>query len=418
MRQDDDERFIFICNTDRNSAVETTIHLNGIWVVRVLDTLTGEESYLCPNTEDGWTTFPYKFEGCASLLLRLSPSTKIVPWIQKLSLLDALDSPRGDTSSGAHLELDSVSLSEPNVLMLDYAEYKLNDEDWNPLSEVLKIDNLIRSRLQLPLKGSAWKQPWAISPSERTAKAVVTLRFSFFTSFTTSEPTQLALEPMEGIRIYLNDTVITRERDLAARRWWVDEAIEIVPIPENTVKRGKNILQIVFPFGILTNIERMYLLGAFSIQLGVNSPPMLHPFTPGNLTWGDITSQHLPFYAGNIIYNCTIHVPVTQPNSSAILSVPHFSSPVLTISNKTTGKKLGRIAFQPRTLNLGILDAGLHEIEITAFGNRYNAFGHIHMPDGLDYCSPDFWRCTFFFQSEDDWNILTDLRDSFGTMVD
>ena len=71
MRQDDDERFVFICNTDRSSAVETTVQLKGSWAVRVLDTLTGEESHLWSNSSNGWTTFPYKFEGCASLLLRL-----------------------------------------------------------------------------------------------------------------------------------------------------------------------------------------------------------------------------------------------------------------------------------------------------------------------------------------------------------
>jgi hypothetical protein len=142
--------------------------------VRKLDTFTGKESHLWVNSSDGWTVFPYKFEGCASLLLHLWPSTDVAH-----RTLEPHQGSSEDTASGPKIELDNVSFSEPNVLILDYAEYKLDDEDWRPRTEVLRIDNLIRNRLQLPLKGSAWKQPWAISPSERTSKAVATLRFTF-----------------------------------------------------------------------------------------------------------------------------------------------------------------------------------------------------------------------------------------------
>ena len=43
-----------------------------------------------------------------------------------------------------------VSLSEPNVLLLDHAAYRLNDEEWQPAEEVLRIDNLLRQRLGVP----------------------------------------------------------------------------------------------------------------------------------------------------------------------------------------------------------------------------------------------------------------------------
>lgn len=396
MRQDDYERFVFICNTDRNSATETTIKLKGTWVVRMLDTFTGDESCLLSNASDGWTIFSYKFEGCASLLLRLSPSTEIVHRTLDLDQLSSdFNQPNKDTASGPEMTLDRVSLSEPNVLILDYAEYKLDDEDWNPINEVLKIDNIFRTRLQLPLKGSAWKQPWAISPSERTSKAVATLRFTFESAFTITEPTQLALEPMERMRININGAEIHRETDATARTWWVDEAIETVPIPWKTIKSGKNELTIVFPFGILTNIERIYLLGIFGVSLRGSCRALLQPLEPEKLIWGDITTQGLPFYAGNVIYNCRLCVPAAEGSSPITLSIPNFSSPVLTVTNRITGKKLGRIAFQPRKLKLGRMGAGVHGIAITAFGNRFNAFGHIHMPEGLDYCSPDFWRCEF-----------------------
>ena len=398
MRQDDCERFVFICNTDRNSPIESAVQLKGIWAVRALDTFTGEERLIHSDVKEGWTTFPYRFEGCASLLLRLLPSSETA--IQSLKVLKALDDINNSgmrTSSASELKLDSIELSEPNVLMLDYAEYKLDDENWNDVTEVLRIDNFIRERLDLPRKGSAWKQPWAVTPSERFAKAKVTLRFTFESAFSIKVPTQLALEPMEGMEIHLNDIKILREIDSACRTWWVDQAIETVPIPGRTIKAGKNSLIIEFPFGILTNIERVYLLGNFKVPLRGDSRALLQPFELQKLTWGDITSHGLPFYAGNVIYNCRFFIPSGSGRWMVTVSAPNFSSPVLTVTDLRTKKSLGRIAFQPHTLILGIFDEGEHKIAITAFGNRYNAFGHIHLRQDLGYCGPDVWRSKFLF---------------------
>ena len=35
---------------------------------------------------------------------------------------------------------DSYFLSEPNAFVLDYAEYKFDDGEWQPKNEILKID--------------------------------------------------------------------------------------------------------------------------------------------------------------------------------------------------------------------------------------------------------------------------------------
>lgn len=416
IRQDEYERFVFICNTDRNSMIESTVQLKGIWIASTLDTFTGEEKPINSDTSDDWTTFPYRFEGCASLLVRLWPSTEIVA--RPLGSLKTLNEIR-DTivRTASDVKLESVELSEPNVLMLDYAEYKLDDEDWHDVTEVLRIDNFIRESLGLPRKASAWKQPWAVTPSERTPKAKATLRFTFESAFNIKEPTQLALEPIEGMQIHLNDIELSREKDPASRTWWVDEAIETVPILGKSIKAGKNVLSINFPFGILTNIERFYLLGTFNVSLRGDSRTLLQPLNPQKLTWGDITNQGLPFYAGNVIYNCSFSVPTGQGNSAVTISVPSFSSPVLTVANRITKKKLGRIAFQPHTLELGTFDEGEHKIAITAFGDRYNSFGHIHLRQDLGYCGPDVWRSKFFVNSAL-LLIKTNVRDSGWRMVD
>lgn len=73
MREDGDERYVFICNRDRDNGFKTVVQLKGTWDIENLDTFTGKKSIKKSRIERGWTMFPYKFEGCASLLIRLSP---------------------------------------------------------------------------------------------------------------------------------------------------------------------------------------------------------------------------------------------------------------------------------------------------------------------------------------------------------
>jgi hypothetical protein len=390
MREDANERFTFICNTDRNSPVNTKIFLKGLWQVNVMDTFTGDEHSVKTSTRNGWTMLPYRFEGCASVLLRQYPISAFntAPRLPCVAY--------GDISASSDIILDSVELSEPNVLLLDYAEYRLGDgnEDWAASTEVLQIDNIIRGHLGLPYKGEAWKQPWAIPQSEREPTAFVTLRFMFESGFAISETTMLALENAEAVTIHVNDTFIPSINSTTPLGWWVDEEIKTVPIPGHIIRNGTNTVTLGFPFGILTNIERIYLLGDFFVSFHDRRTTLLKPLDLSNFTWGDITSQGFPFYVGNITYNCRF--PIQSSNASAVpiaLSVPQFSSPVLKVSDLQTERKIGHIALQPHMLPLGRYKAGVHKVAITAFGNRYNSFGHIHLPDNsTNQCGPYMWR--------------------------
>ena len=392
IREDGDQRYVFICNTDRNSPVSGTVHLKGLWDIDILDTLSGEERSQKTTQSGGWTSFPHRFEGCASLLLRLSPGSQSTTICLPPAIVY-----RHDLGTASNLLLESVELSEPNVLMLDYAEFKLNNQDWSGSTEILQIDNILRGHLRLPWKGLSWKQPWSVPEPERAPVANLSLRFTFESAYTIRRSTMLALEDAGDKIIRVNDTIVTPWNGVGPHTWWVDEAIKTVPIPASIIKKGKNIITLDFPFGVLTNLERIYLLGRFAVNLSNRRDTLLQPLHLDTIIWGDITGQGLPFYVGNITYNCRFTLPSNASSSSSetpiALSVPQFSSPVLTVHDSTTKTKLGRIAFQPHQLELGKYKQGTHKIAITAFGNRYNSFGHIHLSNGATtVCEPNMWR--------------------------
>ncbi|KAB5569958.1 hypothetical protein GE09DRAFT_691875 [Coniochaeta sp. 2T2.1] len=426
MRQDGDERFVFICNTNRTSAVDTEITLTGHWNVERLDSLTGEHTPLnvckytrkvrlqmcCDKHFGQYTSFRHKFEGCGSVLLHLRPS----PWKKPERLLN---SPQSTGEQVVPLKLRGMKLVEDgtkhsglNVLMLDYAKYLLDDAsgEWSHVQEILALNNEILQRLGLPTKGMAWRQPWTLSPADRAPRGRIFLEFRFGSDFDVSTEAYVALELPEGeILVTLNGVVLVGRGipqvngippsadDLSKQNgnWFVDEAITTVPLPPNTIQSGENVFTIMCSVGVLTPIERVYVLGNFKVRRAYKPDredpvkAMIRSYANDpHKSWGDITEQGFPFYPGNITYKCTLTL---EARAQATLRVPKFSSPVLTVIwGKHKHRRKGYIALQPRQLDLGILDAGTHDLYITAYGNRYNSFGHIHT--WITNCWPDAWR--------------------------
>ena len=85
-----------------------------------------------------------------------------------------------------------------------------------------------------------------------------------------------------------------------------------------------------------------------------------------------------------------MHFTLDQEQEVSV-RVPHFASPVLEVA--VDQKAVGLIAFAPHTLSLGRLCAGEHELEICAYGNRFNSFGTLHnCNDEYKWYGPDSYR--------------------------
>ncbi len=399
MREDSLERFVFICNTERKRPVSTTVFLKGAWDVIVLDAFTGSEWGLETTQKECWTTFPYRFEGTASLLIRLLPCHSIAKACRPQEPLSETFEKRV-----TGLALDEVTLSEPNVLLLDYATYKLGTAtDWSSLTEILRIENIIRTQLSLPLKLDNFSQPWTIASPSRNPVANLHLRFTISSAISLSA-CRLAIEDSSSVTILLNDVPVPSTPD----GWWVDEDIHTIPLP--SLPSGESILELIYPFGLMTNIERVYLLGDFGVTIR-GRKAIVTGLDKSSLDFGDWTRQGLPFYAGNVTYHCHFTVPSSasatpdRTKVPLVLSVPQFVSPVLSVS--LDSHPVGHVFTEPRMLLLPPLVPGsAHQLSITAFGNRENAFGTLHLPDGVTtWYGPNEFRTDRPGWWMDEWNV-------------
>ncbi len=371
MRIDGTQRHIFFCNTDREHPLDnTSIRISGDWNVTLLNTFDGTSRPLAVKRKKGESTIvPWSFPAHGSLLLTLNPGFKPVSELPTVQWQDysQLDSPV------------KVTLSERNVLLLDQAQWKFNDEPWQGAEEILRIENLVRARLKLGEKSGHIVQPWADrSPAQELAK--VSLKYAVDCSVEVNEPL-LALEEPQQVHLQLDGKNIS----ITDTGYFTDEAIRTVRLPKLTT--GTHEIVLTMPFTRKTNLEWCYLLGNFGVNIEGRKAQIIAPVH--TLTFGDWTQQGLPFYAGNVTYHCTLD----GGDKPVAIVVDKFKAPLLSVN--LDGRLAGKIAFAPYRLELGVLFQGKHKLDITAYGNRANAFGIVHNTDkSLSWYGPGAWRST------------------------
>lgn len=366
LRAEGDDRFVFFCSTDRVQAQPSTqIKLRGEWRVTQLDTLHGELSDWGARYADGWTWLTWTFEPHGHLLLHLTPGRR--------------ETPAGQVGEGPPLEVGRlhgpvpVTLSEPNVLLLDRPEGQLDGEAWSVPQDVLKLDTALRQRLGWPLRMDALAQPWS-APTAPACHHTLRLRFCFTVDARVECPS-LALEDAETVDIELDGQRLARR----ITGWWVDEALHTVPLP--TLDVGEHVLVVTLPYGPSSNPEACYLLGDFGVEVRGVEARVVAPVR--TLHFGDWTHQGLPFYGGNVTYHC----PLPAGGVGRALHVPHFRSPLL---RARSGGWSEALAFAPYRVRL---PDDARTLDLTAYGSRVNTFGALHNADAtVRWFGPDAWR--------------------------
>jgi hypothetical protein len=396
MRQDGTDRWLFLCHAwDRakqtdwmgSQALEEAvgIRLAGSWSLTRYDALCGKISSQPATVCDGMTRFTTVLSIHDSLLLRLTPVQVTNEPVVIATQVDSVSAGRID---GIDLcDPVPVTLSEPNVMLLDMAEFRLGDGLWESEEELLRIDTRLRLRLGLPLRMDAMVQPWVLENTESGAETTldesdpthrVSLRFTIRMEHAVAAPL-LGLEHPEWNRIRLNGQVV-EPCDVG---WFTDRCIRTVALP--SLQAGTHVLELDTFLDRRFGLEWCYLLGDFGVRVDGRHKRIVEPVR--YLAFGDWTTQGLPFYAGNITYHCRCE----GTGENATLQATQFSNPLLAVA--VDGKPAGRIAWAPYRLPIGLLEPGGHNIDITAFGNRFNAFGCVHLSNqAYTWFGSSAWR--------------------------
>ena len=390
LRQDKTGRWLFIAHAkepdhaDFSRCQELHIRLKGKWNVTLFDTQKGTTENLEYHINGDRTDIIYGLYDYDSLLLWLEPAEEMG------------ERGNNDTiSSGAEVNTKSVlqtvsefptvlaqpltvpyTLSEPNVVLLDQAEYALDEGEWQPCEELLRLDDVCRAHLGWPRRNANVAQPWVIE--EEPITHYVRLRFRIQSQVEWKD-LQLAMEDAECIELNWNGEQL--ESNVVG--WYVDKSIKTVMLPP--LKKGENILEAKIPFGKRTNIEWAYLLGDFGVE--VHGRKVCITMPRQEIAFGSIGSQGLPFYTGNITY----HIPVETSGGKVRIRSNMYRGVLQTVRLDEAAEK--PIIYPPFMADLGEVSAGKHTVHLTLYGHRRNGFGNVHAVDQTQRgVGPGGWR--------------------------
>ncbi len=371
IREEEDCRWLFLAqglptpsdDLDIARPQNLRILLQGEYAAECWDTMTGKIHPVSTKLENGRTVFHCTLYQQDSLLLRLTARKK------EINNHPSFSDTATDSVVLPVLSVVPVKLEEPNVLLLDRAEFSLDGGQFEPAQELLRIDTLLRQRLGFPSKRKSSAQPWTLPPEE--IQHQVRLRFAFDSEITAEM--QMALEDVERVKVWLDDAPVS----VAPGGWYVDHAIRTFSL--GSVKPGSHTVTVEVPFTRRGSLENCFLLGDFGVKVRGTRLTATSPVR--TLGFGDITSQELPFYGGNLIY-C---LPVTVPQQGILrLHVPHWRGSLITAS--LDGETAGPLFLSPYQMDIPV-QAGVHTLEITLHGTRINTFGGAlicaRIPDGF-----------------------------------
>ena len=384
MRADGDSRWLFVANAlgEGNDGTDILkerisnnysykqliiIKIKGEYEPTLYDTITGEIKKASFEIRNGVTYIPISRYNLDSILLKLDKPEKtsygVAPSIFK----------------GYGIKIPSFveyEREEPNVLLIDYAEYSLDGGEYSPAENILRLDNDLRKRLGYPLRQDAYAQPWAVEKEEISHYA--TLRFKVNTE-TELKNAMLALENANDSTLYIDGEKI----DCKANGFYVDRAISTVPLP--TIPVGEHVFEVTQPFGMRVGLESLYLLGDFEVMLKGRKATLLP--CEKKIGFGDISKQGMCFYGGSITYK----IPFSLDRAARIrVCANHYSGALLSVS--IDGKEQGLIVFDPYSLISDTLAAKEHMLEIKVYGNRYNTFGGLHNLSDWKWQNSAYWR--------------------------
>ena len=374
IRRDGENMWVFVAhgkepyNKDVCQSQDLRIRIKGTWKPTLYNTMDGTVGPIDYEIMGEQTEVRCRLYDYDSLLLCLEPAQT-----------GAYRAEVENVSGGRELKLPArvaYTLSEPNALLLDKAEFALDDGPWQPEEEILRLDNVCREALSWPTRRDAGAQPWVIpeEPIVHTAK----LRFTIHSEID-YEGASLAIEDGERVKLTLNGV----EAPAGVTGWYTDKSIKTVALP--SIRKGVNILEAEIPFGKRTNLEWCYLLGDF----GVEASGCYTCIVPKRETiaFGDFTRQGLPFYGGNITY----HIPVETKGGKLNFRSSRYRG-ALQIVSLDGGEEIP-VIYTPYTVDLGQPEAGRHTVDLTLFGHRRNGFGPVHLADLVArWVGPGAWR--------------------------
>lgn len=366
MRIDGDDKWLFFAKACQPTREETDVHkltviIKGEYIPTEYNCENGEVYTVNYEVKDGYTYVYLKVFAHDSVMLKLGSQ------MDKEAIKKETREAEFITSLSPQVP---YTLLDDNVYLIDKAEFKLDDGEFEPLCDIIRKDNELCKRLGFRQRGEGAAQPWVNDTKEKITHKI-TLRCQIKSNIKCKDVV-LALENAKDCTITFNGKSV----DNTAIGWYVDKCIDKVNL--GTIKKGVNTLLVEMPFGETTYTENMYILGKFGVY--DNKSPYIDKL-PKLLNFGDISNQGLLFYGDNLEYHL-------KNINGEKLFVPYYKGGLIEVLSN--GESLGEIIYSPYTINI----TDKKNITLRYYGTRINTFGQLHntLHDKYGWFGSQSWR--------------------------
>ena len=363
--------------------IEFTIKIKGEYIPSYYNTINGEIEEISYEIKNGYTFVYRTVYANDSILLKLNKLTDKNATSFKVDKYD-FSKP---TKVISYKDAVNYTLSEPNVFVLDIAEYSIDGGEFMPKEELSRIDLALRNKYNYPLANGCDTQPWVIG--KETLFHYPTLKFTFESEI--SAPCKLAYEGVTEI-VFNGEKV-----DVNVDGYFTDRHIYTTKLPN--IKVGVNELIVKVPFGKRTSLENMFILGDFGVAVSGAVAKIISK--PQKITFGALTHQGLPFYGANVTYETQIDVE----NCDLLIDCAKFKGSLISVD--IDGVTVGKIAYKPNTLFVKDVKKGVHTVKFTVFLSRINCFSALHNISNPIWIGPNIW-----YPSESGWAYEYQLKDN------
>lgn len=267
-------------------------------------------------------------------------------------------------------------LSEKNVCVLDFAEWRINDAEWHSAQEVLKLDKEIRNQIGIEQRSGRMLQPWYQIKNGLKNYFSVDLKYNFEIAVMPKGKLFLAAERPELMNYAVNGKPLTNNSE----SFWIDTAFKLLEIPKEFLNLNKNTITVHTDFNNLTNIEAIYIVGDFGVKTDFNNCVL--DCLPQKIGCGNLCEYNLPFYTGEVTYKISADsykkLSVSKDeNEKYFLNFKDFHGTLVKISSSSIKETL--VGWEPYEVDVTCAIEKKEEINITVVGSRRNVFGPLHL---------------------------------------
>ncbi|MHB1151593.1 MAG: glycosyl hydrolase family 2 protein [Eubacteriales bacterium] len=379
-RRDAGDLYIFMINENRSEALKgVTVKINHKGYFQRWDAATGNRRALGRDI--------------GAMTLDFAPSQEYLFIVRQPD--EELPAEQ-DRVFGTGAPLDTIvsyELNEPNVCVLDRACLKIEDEDWQPKDDILRIDDSLRDFYRLPRRGGSMLQPWFTEKAGKKKHGNISLRYEFDIECLPESELNLIAEHPEHFKFNINGS----EYDPTdPDGFFIDNSMIRLPLPASFLREGRNILIMSAVFDESINLEAIFLTGEFGVRTDGDMTALT--VLPETLNFGRLDIQGLPFYSGKVTYKLDadplklLYKDLKKPELYKI-GLGSYEGACVVINPETDAAMIG---WKPSEAIIKLQDDGIPDtIDVELVLTRRNIFGPLHQKTLVAGAySPESFRTT------------------------